>query len=341
MDSRPPRILVIEDDLDTADLVLETLRDFYADVTLTHAASATEALSVDPHDFDLVLSDMNLPDGNGLEIMEALMERRPDLPIVFVTGENVLGNAIKAIRNGAYDYIVKAGNYLFSIPVVVEKNLELWRIKNENETLQEKLAETLEEVNEKNDALRRAVDRLETVAATDPLTNLANRRSLNTAMEGRFAEAQRTGKDLAVLMLDLDGFKQLNDSAGHPAGDRVLIAAARAIEGNCRQYDIAGRFGGDEFIVILPDTEPDEAVAVADRIRSDFARAATLECKNDGYDGEVTVSMGLATLQQSKAPTHEQLLARADHALYAAKAAGKRRLEIYRAPNDVQTKNVA
>ncbi|MEM9753312.1 MAG: diguanylate cyclase [Planctomycetota bacterium] len=328
MATKQPRILVIEDDLDTADLVLETLQDFFGTGCCTHVSSATKAKAVDTEAFDLVLSDMNLPDGNGLEIMQHLLDRRPDLPIVFVTGENILANAIEAIRNGAYDYVVKAGDYLFSIPVVVEKNLELWRIKSDNERLQARLAETLEEVNIKNEQLRQAVDRLETVAATDPLTGLANRRSLNESMEQRFAESLRGGQDFAILMMDLDGFKGLNDNAGHPAGDQVLVAAADVIRANCRRSDVPGRFGGDEFIVILPNTDPEEAVAVGKRIMEDFQHSARRVCANVQYDGTVTMSMGLSTRLTGQSANPEQLVARADQALYSAKAKGKHRLEI-------------
>ncbi|MEM1446296.1 MAG: diguanylate cyclase [Planctomycetota bacterium] len=327
MATQQPRILVIEDDLDTAELVLETLQDFFGNGCCTHVNSATKAKAADTDAFDLVLSDMNLPDGNGLEIMQHLLDRRPDLPIVFVTGENILANAIDAIRNGAYDYVVKAGDYLFSIPVVVEKNLELWRIKSENERLQARLAETLEEVNIKNEQLRQAVDRLETVAATDPLTGLGNRRSLNESMEQRFAESLRSGEDLAVLMMDLDGFKGLNDNAGHPAGDQVLVAAADVIRANCRRSDVPGRFGGDEFIVVLPNTDPEEAISVGKRIMDDFQHAARRVCVNVQYDGPVTMSMGLATRLTGHLANPEQLVARADQALYSAKAKGKRRLE--------------
>ncbi|MEM8781362.1 MAG: diguanylate cyclase [Planctomycetota bacterium] len=327
MANKQPRILVIEDDLDTADLVLETLQDFFGSGCCTHVDSASQAKAVTPSQFDLVLSDMNLPDGNGLEIMRHLLDRRPDLPIVFVTAENILANAIEAIRNGAYDYVVKAGDYLFSIPVVVEKNLELWRIKRDNQQLQQRLAETLEEVNIKNEQLRQAVDRLETVAATDPLTGLANRRSLNESMEQRFAESQRSENDLAVLMMDLDGFKGLNDSAGHPAGDQVLVAAADVIRANCRRSDVPGRFGGDEFIVILPHTSPEEGAAVGERIMEDFEHAARRVCANVAFEGAVTMSTGLATRLTGDAANPEQLVARADQALYLAKAKGKHRLE--------------
>ena len=321
MDRPPPRILLIEDDVDTADLISECLADYYGRNVCALATTATEAYAVDVDAFDLVLSDMNLPDGNGLEIMHALLARRPDLPIVFVTGENVLSNAIDAVHSGAYDYVVKAGNYMFSIPVVVEKNLELMRIKRQNVELQDRLRAHTEELEQKNELL-------ETAAATDPLTGLANRRSLNSQLAARYAEAERTGGDLACLMMDLDGFKQLNDAAGHPAGDAVLKAMAEAILGTCRRSDVAGRFGGDEFILILPATGLEEARAAADRISEDFSRAADAVCAANDYAGSVTVSMGLAALRLCHADSADQLIVAADEALYAAKHRGKHCLVI-------------
>ena len=324
-----PRILVIEDDRDTADLVMECLNDFFEADVATLVENAADACAFDVGDVDLVLSDMNLPDGNGLEIMETLLKKRADLPIVFVTGENILGNAIHAIRNGAYDYVVKAGNYLFSIPVVVEKNLELWRIKRQNEQLQRQLEEKMEEVEKFNQKLTEQNEQLETIAATDPLTGLANRRSLNSSLDARFAESTRGGSDLACLMMDLDGFKQLNDTAGHPAGDRVLKCVAEAIENNCRRSDVAGRFGGDEFILVLPSTDLAEAEAAAERIRTDFAFSAARECERSGYTGSVSISMGLATLRANGADSPEALISQADQALYAAKKRGKKCLVVF------------
>lgn len=331
-DSTPaakPRLLLIEDDPDTADLIIETLHDHFGVGCCEHVVDCAAARSAKIDHLDLVLSDMNLPDGSGLEVMEALLARRADLPIVFVTGENILSNAVAAVKRGAYDYVVKAGDYLFTIPVVVEKNLELWRIKRDNQRLASELAETLEAVRTKNRQLEEAVGRAERLAATDPLTGLANRRAFNTALGQRFAEAQRSGGDIAVLMMDLDGFKGLNDHAGHPAGDRMLVTAARAVENNCRHSDVAGRFGGDEFVVVLPSTGLEFARNIAERIRADFEKAAAMACRELEHPGVVTMSAGLATLRGSDSTGYDQLVARADAALYAAKAGGKQRLEIY------------
>lgn len=325
----PPRLMLVEDDPDTADLIREVLSDhFHHDVTV-HCSTLARALAQDLGELDLVLSDMNLPDGTGLELLAKVRERRADLPVVLVTALNVMETAIEAIRRGAADYVLKAGDYIFAIPLVVEKNLALHRVQQENHRLHAELERTLEEVRVKNQQLEEAVTKLEHMAGTDPLTGLANRRGFDHALERSFAAAQRRRTPLSCLMIDLDSFKQLNDALGHPTGDRMLQRAARVLEANCRRSDVAGRLGGDEFVLLLPHT--DEAVArqVGQRVREQFAELAAAELAQVGCRAPLTMSMGLASLATTQAATPEQLLACADHALYRAKAAGKTCLVTY------------
>ncbi|MEE9211804.1 MAG: diguanylate cyclase [Phycisphaeraceae bacterium] len=325
-----PRLLLVEDDPDAADLICETLRDHFGCDCVRRCSTIAQALAVDTGDFDMVLSDINLPDGTGLELLEQLLQRRADLPVVFVTGESVLEYALTAIRRGAYDYIVKAGDYLFAIPVAVEKNLAIWKTKQYNQELEEQLKQTLDQVRIKNQQLEEAVAQLETMAATDPLTGLANRRAFGQAMERCFAECSRHGRDLACIMTDLDAFKELNDTLGHQCGDELLQRAASVLEANCRRSDVAGRFGGDEFIVLLPDTDLQRAQHVATRILEQFKLAAQALLGQTKLAGRLSMSIGLATLCDSRPASPEQLIAHADHALYLAKQAGKTRVMVYR-----------
>jgi diguanylate cyclase (GGDEF)-like protein len=329
----PPRLLLVEDDLDTAELIRECLEDHFSEGCVRSVFRLEEAREVDPEDFDLVLSDMNLPDGSGLELLDEMLAKREDLPIVFVTGEGILENAIAAIRGGAYDYVVKAGDYLFAIPLVVEKNLELWKTKRDNIRLHEELESRIAEIDEKNRQLEEAVKQLETVAATDPLTGLFNRRAFQRTMEQSFAEAVRHDHDTSCLMLDLDGFKQLNDAFGHQYGDRILIVAAKVLSAHSRRSDTAGRFGGDEFIVVMPQTDLDTAKSVAERVLQQFEADARAALSDVAYRGAVSMSMGLASLAHTQASNPEALIAAADHALYAAKAAGKGHIQTYRKPH--------
>jgi len=309
----PPRLLLIEDDPDTAELMRECIEDHFGAGVVRHVTALAPARAYDLDQIDLVICDMNLPDGLGLELLPEMLRKRPGLPVVFVTAEGILENAIRAVQQGAYDYVVKAGDYLFSLPVIIEKNLALYRIKCQN-------AQLLEEVRIKNQQLQGMVDQLAAIAATDPLTGLANRRSFNEALERQLAEANRRGDDLALMLMDLDGFKQLNDTLGHPQGDAMLMLAAKVLMANCRASDVAGRFGGDEFVLLLCHTDFEEAMTVGRRVTEQFADDAAATLAGAEFTGRVTMSLGLTTLRRGGATGVEQLISQADHAMYAAKA---------------------
>src|SRR5262249_22793517 len=157
--------------------------------------------------------------------------------------------------------------YLFTIPLVVEKNLTVANVKRENELLRQELERTLEALRDKNELLEQSLKRVEEVAATDPLTGLYNRRHFSRVVEQLFAEAQRYDKDLSCVMIDLDGYKQFNDRYGHQLGDQLLVVAGKVIAANMRRMDVAARYGGDEFILLLPHAAGEEAARVAERIR--------------------------------------------------------------------------
>ncbi|MBP6077225.1 MAG: GGDEF domain-containing protein [Xanthomonadales bacterium] len=161
-------------------------------------------------------------------------------------------------------------------------------------------------------------------AAHDGLTGLANRRSAMARLAAEIAQAQRRKQSLALLALDLDHFKQVNDRHGHAAGDRVLIEFAATLRDSLRQGDLGARVGGEEFIAILPQTDREAAAIVAERIRE---RCEALQVRRD--DGVVirfTISIGLAMLDGSDVTG--SLLARADVALYRAKREGRNRVAL-------------
>ena len=328
-EARAPHLLIVEDDPDTAELIREALVDHFKVDHTTTVYRLKEALAQDISAFDLVLSDFNLPDGTALEGIDQLLKLRQDLPIVVVTSEGTLDIAIEAIRRGAYDYVVKTGDYLFTIPLIVEKNLEVWRTKHDNLRLHDELEQTLKELSIKNQQLEEAVSQLELLASTDALTGLANRRHVEQMLDRMFAEASRYGSDLACLMIDLDAFKELNDSLGHQMGDRVLQATGRVLAANCRRSDIAGRYGGDEFVLLLPHTSPEVAEQVARRIQHQFH--TTVRSVAPGA-GQCNMSIGLACMSLNRPASAEQLVTRADAALYKAKRDGKARIELAAQP---------
>jgi two-component system cell cycle response regulator len=316
------RLLIIEDDTDQRELIRETLEDYFGRGTVVGVESRAAALSQDLSNFDLILADYNLPDCNGMELLET-MQSRCRTPVIMVTGENVGHIAAEAIRKGATDYVVKFGDYLFTIPLVIEKNLIVAKIRRENESLRSELEAAIKEVQSKNAQLESSLKLLEEMAATDPLTGLYNRRHFSKVIEQLFAEANRYGKDLSCVMIDLDGYKQLNDKYGHQVGDQLLQVAGRAISANLRQMDVAARYGGDEFVLLLPHAGADEAAQVADRIRSDFALSSA---KILNRDSGVTMSIGVGSMSETRPAHADQLVASADGALYAAKEQGRNRI---------------
>lgn len=169
--------------------------------------------------------------------------------------------------------------------------------------------------------LREAYKRIEELAELDELTGAFNRRCIMRALVDEIEHAEQTGAPLSVVLLDLDWFKRINDTYGHPTGDEVLRTLAITIFANIRGIDKFGRYGGEEFLLILPNTPNDQAVDTLDRLRS---IVADLDWSAFASDLCVTLSAGVATLKQSETP--ESILARADSALYVAKNGGRNRI---------------
>ena len=170
-----------------------------------------------------------------------------------------------------------------------------------------------------------ALQRLEAVSVTDDLTGLHNSRFLNLVLRREAKRASRSGRPLSLLFLDLDGFKQVNDTYGHLAGSKALVEASAIIRGSARETDIAARFGGDEFSVVLPDTGREGALSVAERIRDRIGACVFLA--SDGLSVHLTASIGVATLPDVAASA-EELIRAADVAMYRVKDAGKNGIHI-------------
>ena len=167
-------------------------------------------------------------------------------------------------------------------------------------------------------------DEMRALAITDPLTGVANRRQLALCGALEVKKAVRHKRPVSVLMVDIDRFKSINDAWGHPTGDRVIQSLARAMVANVRDTDVVGRLGGEEFAVILPDSEPGGACTLAERLREHVERGAAV-LSEDGSRVDFTVSIGVAGLEEGTS-TFEGLLGRADKAMYEAKSRGRNRV---------------
>ncbi len=315
-----PRILIVEDDPDQCQLICDSLCVYYDNAEdIVRTGTAAQCLEQDLEHFDILLLDYNLPDMEGFALIEKIHEQS-DVPIIVITGETDSAIAAAAVKNGAMDYVVKLGDYLFTIPAIIEKNLHLYAIKKENKRLNLEMKSMVDELRVKNLKLEESMEQLRKVATTDHLTGLANRRKLMEIIERNFSEAIRYGFDLTCCMCDLDHYKQINDLLGHKVGDDILVITADVIRSSLRGSDLAARYGGDEFVLVLPHTSLERGLAVSERIRQDlFSRTRDYQ----KLSAPVTLSIGVASIGEDNPTSAQALLSMADKALYTAKDLGK------------------
>ncbi|MBA4797489.1 MAG: PleD family two-component system response regulator [Rhizobiales bacterium] len=254
--------------------------------------------------FDLVIVNGNLEDYDPLRLCSQIrsLERTRFIPILLITEQGDEQMIIRALDLGVNDYIVRP----------LDPN--------------ELIARSLTQVRRKryNDRLRNSVRQTIELAVTDALTGLHNRRYLDTHLRTLFARAKVRGRPLTICITDIDRFKQVNDVYGHDAGDEVLKEFAGRIRSTVRGADLACRFGGEEFVVVMPDTPAEAAAAVAERLRG-MIEARPFQLRSGETPLMLTASMGIATLMPG-IDTPEQLLKQADRALYEAKNSGRNRV---------------
>ncbi len=187
--------------------------------------------------------------------------------------------------------------------------------------LTDELTDLTRELNKKNRELAAANTKITQLMNTDPLTGLSNRRQMTELLETELSKARRHDYPLSAVMMDIDHFKSINDTFGHDGGDRVLAGIAQTMRSMCRKEDIVARFGGEEFILILPGSPASSALECAERIRK-----AIQNSPFEGIPRQVTASFGVSLF--SKDDTQDSLLKRADNALYQAKTSGRNRVEL-------------
>ncbi|MCK4627132.1 MAG: diguanylate cyclase [Phycisphaerae bacterium] len=319
---RGPRVLIVEDDPDQCELICESVQMHFEDrrgTEIVGVGTGTECMDQQLCDFDIILLDYNLPDICGFDLLEQITGKY-DIPVIFVTGNNDIASAAEAIRRGAQDYIVKLGDYLFALPIAIEKNIRLHTLKQENAHLQAELTSTLQEVQVKNIELEQSLQKLRTMASTDHLTGLSNRRTFAEILQRCYNEAVRYKLDLTCLMCDLDYFKAINDTLGHQVGDQVLVASAEIIRSNLRSSDHAARYGGDEFVILLPHTSLAKAMKVGNRICQQIVPATGRRTRTGTG---ITLSIGFSSLEIDQPASADVMVSMADRALYVAKDRGK------------------
>jgi len=290
----PPtlRVLLIDDSSDDAALVIRALEQHY-DVAWQRVASA-DALSgaIDHARWDVAIADYTTAGFDGIEALDIVRQRDADLPFLFVSNVRGEDAAVAAMRTGAHDYILKAN--LQRLLPSVERQLREAAARRER---------------------RRVEQRLVHLAYHDALTDLPNRALLQDRLTQAARVAHREGSSVALLVLDLNGFKGINDTLGHHAGDLLLQSVASRIRATVRDADTVARLGGDEFAVVLPLTDVEGALSTAQKVVHEIEQP----CIVDHRPVNVRASLGIACFPEH-ASTADGLLQKADVAMYVAKS---------------------
>src|SRR4051794_14354619 len=291
---RPLSVLLVEDNAADAALV-EALIDNEAPGAfelecVPRLAIACERLG--RNGVDCVLYDLGLPDASGLDGLSRLRATSPGVAVVVLTGDSEVATGIAALQAGAQDYLVKG--------------------KANGDTIARALRHSIER--------RRSEERLQHVADHDPLTGLLNRRRLEEELERHGEWVRRYGPEGALLVLDLDHFKHVNDSLGHRAGDELIVTVSRLLQARLRSSDLVARLGGDEFALLLPKADAAAARKVAEDVLA-AVREHTLP--SNGSMRRTTASIGIALFDDEGLAAGNDALVSADLAMYDAKEAGR------------------
>lgn len=302
----PAEILLVEDSATTATMLTKYLEKKYSLLKAKNGAIAWEIINGE-HNIGLVLTDINMPEMTGhqllVEIRRSKNPRICQLPVIVMTDADDNTDRNLAFTNGASDFINK--------PI---DELELKARVNVHYTL----SNSIRELETSREALKQQ-------ATTDPLTLLQNRRAFFEQAEECLEMHKRYGSTYSVIMLDIDYFKQINDNYGHDSGDKVLIGVAEILPGMTRGVDTVARIGGEEFAILLPDTNRLGTAVMAERVRSAIEQHTF---KVDDIKLNITVSLGIASQDAEHADTVGDLMRIADKRLYMAKEMGRNRIAV-------------
>jgi two-component system, cell cycle response regulator len=298
---RAGRILLVDDHPRSATRIVEALSK--TNDTFVERDPQVALLKLAEHNFDLLIVSLSLANADGLRLCSQVrsLDRTRHLPIIILVEPGDEARLLRGLDMGINDYLMRP----------IERHEMLARVKTQikrkrfSDYLRNRLEETVE------------------LAITDPLTGLHNRRYMESHMKTLVADAINSGRPLSILITDIDHFKNVNDTQGHDGGDTVLREFSARLRRNTRGIDLACRLGGEEFLIIMPETDIARAYQVGERLRAMVA-SEPFQIRPD-LKIRVTASVGLATLE-SLNDTPETVFKRADNALYAAKRRGRNRV---------------
>lgn len=301
---KDPTLLIVDDDSSQLEL-LQIGLDRY-NFTVLHALSGQEALKIiNKKTPDIILLDYNMPQMDGPSLCQKIRQN-PNvdyIPIIMLTARGDTKSKVIGLDSGADEYITKP----FIIEEVVARLNSMLRLK------------------ELHDSLKTANNKLSILATTDEMTGILNYRSVITKLEEEMNKSKRYQLPLSIFLFDIDFFKKINDTYGHPVGDAVLKTFGKNIPKHIRNTDICGRYGGEEFLIVFPLTKAENSLFMAERFRS-FIQQYIFHQQNIPF--QVTISGGISGFKDNL-PSAVEFVSCADKALYLAKNSGRNKIILY------------
>lgn len=324
--------LVVDDEPAITELLSCILQGAGMNVVIAHdGQEAVEILA--NKSIDVVLTDIRMEGMSGFDLLEHVQKTDDTIKVIMMTGYDSYDMVKRALRDNAYDYLKKPLNNHDEIISTVTRAYESVRLTRENIALIERLKTSNTKVNSANKRLLQLNKQLRKLAITDSLTSMYNRRFIDDWIQSYAVSNISLETNYSILLLDVDNFKSINDNLGHDGGDKVLKHLATVLKSGNRHSDLVGRYGGEEFIVVMPGTDAAEAFEAAEKIRA-MIQAARILVSSGTI--QVTVSIGISTnlapvpsiAKNTFTPAEaffsgRALVAQADKALYAAKDRGK------------------
>jgi diguanylate cyclase (GGDEF)-like protein len=291
------KVLLVEDNADHSFLVKTNLnsKGKYQVEVANSGEQGVKWIQENPSRFDIVLLDYNLPDQNGLDVLRRIQSISRFIPTIVITGLGSEAVAVEIMKSGAKDYVIKSGEYYKALHITIDQVMEKHKFEMLNIQLQQQLEER---------------------ANKDFLTGVYNRHRFTELLDHEIVSAQRYKRPISIAMIDIDKFKEINDKFGHKMGDFALVCISDTLKAQLRSTDIIGRYGGDEFVVVMPETDQEKAQATFDRIQA----ALDTFNKKGQFPTELSLSVGISSSNE----TYESLVENADALMYQHKQSKKR-----------------
>jgi diguanylate cyclase (GGDEF)-like protein len=330
MSKSKANILIVDDHLHNLDLIIDVLADQgYYVRSATSGQDAIEAIQDDSP--DLILLDIEMPGINGYDVCQSVKEnpKTEDTPVIFISISDQVLDKVKAFSVGGADYITK--------PFQIEEMLARIQTHLSIRDLKKELAQRDQELRLEIAKRKEYEQLLKEVTRTDHLTKVHNRRSFFELSEREIERAKKNKLPISVTLIDVDQFKNINDTHGYHIGDQVLFNLAKLCQSKIRDQDILARFGGEEFVILMPNTTVDEAEKTAERLRQVVFESFMATGRINVL---ITISLGIAGFDVSGEPDLNRLLDNADKALNLSKEAGGNKVTTWeetQSPDDIRS----